>query len=57
MEPKNYIVVRLDGDYACLKDLVSGEDLFIARALIPEESDEGTFLHYENLCYTVVGQN
>lgn len=57
MEPKNYIVVRLDGDYACLKDLASGEDLFIARALIPEESDEGTLLHYENLCYTVVGQN
>ncbi len=54
MGPKDYIVVKLDGDYAHLKDLHSGEELLIARALIPEESDEGTCLHYENLSYSVI---
>ena len=53
MEPKDYIVVKIDGDYAHLRDLATGEELLIARALIPEESDEGTKLHYESLCYYV----
>ena len=53
MEPKDYIVERIDGDYAHLKDLASGEVLLIARALIPEESDEGTILHYDALTYSV----
>ena len=53
MGPKDYIVVRIDGDYAHLKDIATGEELLIARALIPEESDEGTKLHYEALSYSV----
>lgn len=53
MGPKDCIVVRIDGDYAHLKDLETGEVMLIARALIPEESDEGTVLHYENLSYSV----
>ena len=56
MEPKDYIVVRIDGDYAHLRDLETGEELLIARALIPEESDEGTGLHYEALTYSVTDQ-
>ncbi|SDA23864.1 Protein of unknown function [Ruminococcus sp. YE71] len=54
MEAKDYIVARIDGDYAVLKDTDSGEELFIARALLPEEADEGVKLHWENLMYTVV---
>ena len=54
MEPKDYIVVRIDGDYAHLKNLETGEEVLIARALIPEESDEGSLLHYENLSYTLL---
>ena len=53
MEPKDYIVTRIDGDYAHLKNLADGEDMLIARALIPEESDEGTKLHWENFVYTI----
>lgn len=54
MEPKDYRVIRIDGDYAHLINIEDGEDMFIARALIPEESDEGTLLHWENFMYTVV---
>lgn len=54
MEPKDYRVTKIDGDYAHLTDLKSGEDMLIARALIPEESDEGTLLHWENFEYEVI---
>ncbi len=54
MQPKDYKVIKIDGDYAVLKDISSGEEMPIARALIPEEADEGTLLHWENLEYTVV---
>lgn len=53
MEPKDYIVVKIDGDYAHLKNIADGEILPVARALIPEESDEGTILHWENFEYTI----
>ncbi|GAB5082844.1 hypothetical protein Osc1_20200 [Hominimerdicola sp. 21CYCFAH17_S] len=53
MEPKDYIVVRIDGDYAHLKNISNGETMLIARALIPEEADENTVLHWENFVYTV----
>lgn len=54
MEPKEYIVTRIDGDYAHLHNLDTNEDMLIARALIPEECDEGTKLHWENFEYTVI---
>lgn len=53
MEPKDYKVIRLDGDYAVLKELTSGEEMPVARALLPDETDEGTILHWEDLVYTV----
>ena len=55
LEPKDYIVIKFDGDYAVLKDLNGGEEMLIARALLPEESDEGSRLHWEDLVYTVTG--
>ena len=54
MEPKNYVVARIEGEYAILKDTESGEELFIALALLPLGVDIGTRLHYEMLEYTVV---
>lgn len=54
MEPKDYTVVRIEGEYAILKDIVSSEELFIAMALLPLGIDIGTRLHYEMLEYTVV---
>lgn len=56
MEPKEYILKRIDGDYAYLQrtDVPSDEELFIARALLPLEADEGSRLRYEMLEYTLI---
>ena len=56
MIPKDYIVSRIEGEYAYLKELDSdeGEELFIALALLPNGVDVGTKLHYEMLEYTVI---
>ena len=55
METKYYIVVHIDGDYAWLKRTDTEEEpLFIARALLPEEIDEGTQLKYEMLQYEII---
>ncbi|MBQ9375634.1 MAG: chorismate--pyruvate lyase [Ruminococcus sp.] len=54
MEPKDYIVEKIDGDYAHLKNLDDGEVTLVARALLPEEIDEETLIHWEDLTYTIV---
>ena len=56
MEPKEYILTRIDGEYAYLKrtDIPCDDELFIARALLPPEADEGSKLRYEMLEYTVI---
>lgn len=56
MEPKDYIVVRIEGEYAYLREEGAplAEDLFIAMALLPLGVDVGTRLHYEWLTYTIV---
>ncbi|MBQ3094682.1 MAG: chorismate--pyruvate lyase [Clostridia bacterium] len=55
MGPYDYIVTRIDGDYAHLRrvDIESEEDLLVARALLPFETDEGTKLHYECGIYMI----
>jgi len=50
MEPRTYKVTKIDGDYAHLLNVDTGEDLLMARALLPE----GTMLHWENFIYTVI---
>ena len=52
----DYIVERIDGDYAMLKriDEPQSELKMVARALLPSEINEGTKLHYEWLQYTVI---
>jgi hypothetical protein len=54
MEPKDYLVEKIEGEYATLKDISSGEELFIAMALLPMGTDVGSRLHYEMLEYTLV---
>lgn len=54
MEEKDYTVIKVEGEYATLKDEKSGEELFIAMALLPNGVDVGTRLHYELLEYTVI---
>lgn len=56
MEVRYYQVARIDGDYAFLRrtDVSDEELLQVARALLPEEIDEGTNLKYEMLSYEIV---
>lgn len=53
MEPKDYTVKSISGEYATLVD-EKGEELFIALFLLPEGTDEGSRLHYEMLSYTLL---
>ena len=54
MEPRDYTVVKIEGEYATLKEDSTAEELFIAMALLPFGIDVGTRLHYEMLEYTIV---
>lgn len=56
MEPKDYIVKRIDGDYAILLriDISSNDEILVARALLPDQIDEGCKLHWENLEYSII---
>lgn len=53
-----YIVERIDGDYAFLKrtesDEIQKESKMVARALLPPEISEGTKLLYEYLQYSII---
>ena len=53
METKNYTVLRMEGDYAILKEDEGGNEVFIALALLPEGVDEGTRLVYEMFSYSL----
>ncbi|MBR4071720.1 MAG: hypothetical protein IKK26_04115 [Clostridia bacterium] len=56
MESKDYMVVKIEGEYAYLRDLngFCNEDLFIALALLPQGVDVGTKLHYELFEYSII---
>ena len=54
MEPKDYKVKKIEGEYAVLVDSVNGDELFIALALLPPGTDTGSKLHYEMLEYTLI---
>ena len=51
MDEQYYVVARIDGDYAFLRrtDIEETDLLQVARALLPEETDEGSALKYEFL--------
>lgn len=53
MEPKNYKITKIEGEYAYLEDEEKNE-LFIALALLPAGVDVGTKLHFEMFEYTVI---
>jgi hypothetical protein len=54
MEPRDFALVRIEGDYATLKDEKSGKEMFIAMALLPMGADIGSRLHYENFSYELL---
>ena len=57
MEPKIFIVSRIDGDYAWLTPVgTSEEPVFFARALLPLEIDEGSRLKFENFQFEMMSE-
>ena len=54
---KQYVVERIDGDYAYLRNIDKPDcDLkCVARALLPQETGEGTKLVYEMMSYEIYG--
>lgn len=56
MEPKDYTVIKIEGEYAYLRDDTAPETepLFIALALLPAGTDEGTRLHCELFHYEII---
>lgn len=51
-----YIVTKIDGDYAHLSriDCRSNDDLLVARALLPQEIEEGCKLLFEDFSYRII---
>ncbi len=57
METKIFTVSRIDGDYAWLTcEDNPGDPLFIARALLPAEIDEGSRLRFENFQFEMLSE-
>lgn len=56
MIPKDYVITKIEGEYAYLREIngSSDDELFIALALLPLGVDIGTKLHYEMLEYTII---
>lgn len=54
MQPKDYILVRIEGEYAYIKDIESGNEVFIALALLPMGATIGSKLHFEMFEYTLI---
>ena len=54
MEPRDYTLVRIEGEYAYLSDDGGGE-VFIALALLPAGATVGSRLHCEMFEYTLIG--
>lgn len=53
MEPKDYTLTRIEGEYAYLVDGDGGE-VFIALALLPAGADVGSKIHCEMFEYTLL---
>lgn len=54
MEERIYKVSKIEGEYATLVDEKTGDDLFIALALLPEGTDLGSRLLWKDFAYTII---
>lgn len=57
MQPKDYVLVKIEGEYAYLREVGvtdDANDVFIALALLPVGADIGSKLHYELFSYTLM---
>ena len=53
MEPREYILTKIEGEYAYLTDIENNNEMFIALALLPVGADVGSKIHYEMFEYTL----
>lgn len=53
METKYYILTRIDGEYAYLKNIKTDDEVFIALYLLPEGADIGSKIKCEMFEYTL----
>ena len=53
---KYYVITRIEGEYAYLRDEENPrtDELFLALALLPMGCDVGTRLKWENLVYEIL---
>ena len=49
-----FTVSRIEGEYAYLMSEESGEEMFIALALLPSGADIGMHLRYENFEFSEI---
>lgn len=56
MEPKDFMITKIEGEYAYLEEIGKPEngEVFIALALLPMGVDIGTKLHFELFNYTII---
>ena len=54
MQPHDYTIIKIEGDYATLRDTESENEIFIALALLPIGSDIGSKIHEELFQYSLV---
>ena len=57
MDPKDYTLVKIEGEYAYLREVGvddPAKDVFIALALLPAGADVGDRLHYEAFAYSII---
>ncbi len=53
METKYYVLTKIEGEYAYLKDQSSQNEVFIALALLPEGADIGSKIKCEMFEYSL----
>lgn len=54
MEAKYYTLTKIEGEYAYLSEDGSGNEIFIALALLPEGADMGSRIKWEMFEYTLL---
>ncbi len=53
METKYYILSRIDGEYAYLTNIETGDEIFIAMYLLPQGADIGCKIKCEMFEYSL----
>jgi len=54
METKEYVLSKIEGEYAYLRDVESGNEIFIALALLPAGADIGSRIKCEMFEYSLI---